>query len=229
MNMDKRKKLLVLVSFLFGLVTGDAALAREETDRVRLPAPVVDGKISVEKALAGRRSVRDFGIESLNMSDVSQVLWSAQGITHPNGYRTAPSAGALYPLEIYLVAGNVSGLPPGVYQYCPTQHELLLLRKGDLRASLSEAAFGQTWIQPAPALAVIAGIYDRTARKYGDMAARYVHMEVGHVVQNIYLQCTAQDLATVFVGAFDDKQVRKVLGLPADHAPLGIMPFERQR
>lgn len=222
-------RVLVLVSFLFGLVLGDAAFARGAGDRVWLPAPILDGDTSVEKTLRERRSIRHFGVESLSMPDVSQVLWSAQGITHPNGYRTAPSAGALYPIEVYLVAGNVSGLSPGLYQYHPAEHELVLLRKGDLRGGLAEAALHQTWIQQAPAVVVIAGVYDRTSRKYGDRARRYVHIEVGHVSQNIYLQCTARDLATVFVGAFDDKQVQEGLGLPPHHAPLGIMPFGRER
>ncbi len=158
-----------------------------------------------------------------------QSLWSAQGHTHADGFRTAPSAGALYPLEIYVVAGDVADLPAGVYRYQPREHNLVLVQRGDLRAPLASAALGQAWIRSAPAVLAIAGVYQRTARKYGKRGRRYVHIEVGHAAQNVYLQATTRGLATVLVGAFNDTEVQEVLGLPSDHAPLGLMPLGRIR
>lgn len=222
------RAILLALSVLL-LAGGDALMAQNVDDRVRLPSPSRKGDLSLEEALQQRRSVREFGRSQLQFADVSQILWSAQGITHAEGFRTAPSAGALYPLEIYLAVGNVAGLPVGVYRYEPGGHELLLIRSGDLRARLASAAFGQTWIRSAPAVLAIAGVYQRTARKYGKRGQRYVDIEVGHVAQNVYLQATARGLATVMVGAFDDTEVQEVLGLPSDHIPLGLMPFGHAR
>ena len=214
---------------LLALAGGDTVMGQEVGHRVRLPSPRHTGGLSVEEALQQRRSIREFGPGRLELADVSQSLWSAQGLTHADGFRTAPSAGALYPLELYVVAGDVADLPAGVYRYQPKEHKLVLRQRGDLRASLASAALGQAWIRRAPAVLAIAGVYQRTARKYGKRGRRYVHMEVGHAAQNVYLQATARGLATVLVGAFNDTEVQKVLGLPSDHAPLGLMPLGRTR
>jgi len=224
-------RLAILVSGLVGcqLVAGDPTVGQAADDRVPLPPPRQEGEISVEEALRQRRSNREFGPGSLKLADVAQVLWAAQGITHSEGYRTAPSAGALYPLEVYLVAGEVTDIEAGVYRYRPEQHELVLVRKGDLREYVAAAALRQDCIVRAPAVLVITGVYQRTAKKYGDRARCYVQIEVGHAAQNVYLQCAAADLATVFVGAFTDSEVQQVLGLPPDHAPLGLMPLGRTR
>jgi SagB-type dehydrogenase family enzyme len=133
------------------------------------------------------------------LEEVSQILWSAR---------------ALYPLEVYLIAGDVDGLPPGVYRYQPRNHELQVVRRGDPRSALAAAAVGQNWFRRAAAVLVIAGVYDRTAQKYGARAPRYVHIEVGHAAQSVYLQATALELGTVFVGAFRDTEVQEVLELP---------------
>lgn len=220
---------ILLALSVLGLAGGGAVMAQNVDDRVRLPSPCRKGDFSLEEVLQQRRSVREFGRGQLQLADVSQILWSAQGITHADGFRTAPSAGALYPLEIYLAVGNVADLPAGVYRYEPGGHELILIQSGDLRARLASAAFGQTWIRSAPALLAIAGVYQRTTRKYGKRGQRYVDIEVGHAAQNVYLQATARGLATVMVGAFDDTEVQEVLRLPSDHAPLGLMPLGHPR
>ncbi|MHC4472871.1 MAG: SagB/ThcOx family dehydrogenase [Planctomycetota bacterium] len=199
-----------------------------EASGVALPAPEKDGRVSVEKALAGRRSVRAYGEGPLTLAEVSQLLWAAQGVTNPRGFRTAPSAGALYPLEVYLVAANVTGLPAGVYRYRPREHDLTKVLDGDRRAELAAAALRQTAIEDGAAVLVIAAVYERTAKKYGDRAVRYVHMEVGHAAQNVYLQAGALGLGTVMIGAFHDDKVRKVLGMGEDERPLGIMPVGRR-
>lgn len=199
--------------------------AQEVGDVVELPRPERTGEVSVETALERRRSRRDFADEPLSLEDLGQLLWSAQGVTdRRRGLRAAPSAGALYPLELYVTAGHVSGLRSGVYRYRPGDHELVRTAGGDRRGDLARAALNQRWVRSAPAVVIIAAIYERTAQRYGDRAQRYVHMEVGAASENVYLQAEARDLSTVLVGAFHDGRVREVLDLPDDEAPLGLMP-----
>ncbi len=155
--------------------------------RIKLPVPRYKSGVSIEQALHERRSVRRYKNEPLVIADVSQLLWSAQGITSPNGFRTAPSAGALYPLEVYLVVGNVKGLMRGVYKYYPNQHEIAKIKDRDVRAELAIAALGQGWVKDAAIDIVFAAVYERVTRKYGKRGIRYVHMEAGHAAQNIYL------------------------------------------
>jgi SagB-type dehydrogenase family enzyme len=168
--------------------------------------------------------VREFSRQALQLADVAQLLWAAQGVTSRDGGRAAPSAGALYPLELYLVAGNVDTLPAGLYHYRPQGHRLRPVTDGDLRKALAGAALDQPWVRSAPAVLVIAGVYERSATKYGQRARRYTHIETGHAAQNVYLQAEALGLGTVIVGAFEDAAVREVLGLPSGHAPLALMP-----
>ncbi len=192
-----------------------------------LPEPSREGGergLAVEDALARRRSVREFAGDALPVAALSQLLWAAQGITGSRGRRTAPSAGALYPLELYVVAGSVAGLPAGVYRYEPRGHELVAHSRGDLRQALAGSALKQDWVARAPAVLVIGAVHARSARKYGKRAPRYVHMEVGHAAQNVYLQAVALGLGTVAVGAFRDGRLHGELGLPEEVAPLLLMP-----
>jgi SagB-type dehydrogenase family enzyme len=222
-----RTTLLCFLSMF--LVVSTVTLGEENDRRTSLPPAELKGGLSVEEAIQLRRSVREFGRGHLDLADVSQLLWSAQGITDRGGSRAAPSAGALYPLELYLVAGNIEGLSAGVYWYRPKTHELIHLASGDYRKSLASAALGQSCVHRAPMLLVIASVYKRSTGKYGKRGRRYAHMEVGHAAQNVYLQATTRGLGTVFVGAFDDTKVQDVLGLPPDHEPLGLMPVGRKR
>ena len=157
-----------------------------ERESIGLPAPVHGGDKPLELLLQQRRSVRDYASSALRLPDIGQLLWAAQGITHPTGLRTAPSAGALYPLELYVVAGNVGGLAAGVYHYRAEGHRLTRLQGGDLRTALAQAAHAQGWMRDAAAVVVFAAVYERTTRKYGERGVRYVHMEVGHAAQNPY-------------------------------------------
>ena len=193
--------------------------------RIKLPVPRYKSGVSIEQALHERRSVRRYKNEPLVIADVSQLLWSAQGITSPNGFRTAPSAGALYPLEVYLVVGNVKGLMQGVYKYFPTQHEIAKIKDRDVRAELAIAALGQRWVKDAAIDIVFAAVYERVTRKYGKRGIRYVHMEAGHAAQNVYLQAVSLKLGTVVVGAFEDEKVKKILDMPQKEQPLYIMPI----
>ncbi|MFA4851892.1 MAG: SagB/ThcOx family dehydrogenase [Bacteroidales bacterium] len=198
---------------------------------IELPSPKFSGTMSVEEALLKRRSVREYKDTCLTLAEVSQMLWAAYGISDSVksghiGLHTAPSAGALYPLEIYLVAGNVSGLEAGIYRYIPKGHKLLLEEKGDKRAELRKAAWGQEMIKEAPASLVYSAVFERTTSKYSERGRqRYVCMDLGHSGENVYLQATAMGMGTCAVGAFEDKKVAKVIGLPDDEEPLYIMPL----
>ena len=192
--------------------------------RIILPAPVTRGTISVEEALSGRRSVRKYSPDPLSLSDISQLLWASQGITGAQGFRTTPSAGAVYPLEIYVAAGNVTGLPAGVYHYLPASHALEMVADRDIRTDLCINALNQEPIRDAPAVLLIAADYNRTLQKYGDRGVRYVHLEAGHAAQNLYLQAYALGEGTVAIGAFDDNGIQTVAGLPPEQVPLYLMP-----
>ena len=195
---------------------------------VALPDPSVTGKNSLEQLIAQRRSIRDYQTAPLELAEIGQLLWAAQGITHAHGLRAAPSAGALYPLELYVVTGRIDGLAHGVYHYDPRQHRLNRTSDGDLRDALTQAALSQGWMKHAPAVVVLTADYERTTRKYGKRGKRYVHIEAGHAAQNLFLQSESLGLATVVVGAFDDDEVSRVLRLPADLKPLLLMPVGRK-
>jgi SagB-type dehydrogenase family enzyme len=188
--------------------------------------PATDGQ-PLEKLLQQRRSVRTFNKTQLNLTELGRLLWAAQGISHPQGLRTAPSAGALYPLELYVVAGEAEGLPSAVYRYLPEGHRLVETAPGDYRQALAGAALDQSWLSDAAVVVVFSAVYARTTHKYGERGIRYVHIEVGHAAQNLFLQAEAQALGSVVVGAFRDDEVSKVLDLPADTQPLLLMPVGR--
>jgi len=198
-------------------------------ERIALPQPRLVGEMSVEEALHRRRSVREYDEGPLSREEIGQLLWAAQGMTDPLGLRTAPSSGALYPLEVFLAVGDVVGVPPGVYHYHPRHHELRPVLTGDRRDAVASAALGQRWVCDNSALLVIAAVFSRVTTKYGPHGERYVHLEAGHAAQNVALQATALGLATVSVGAFEDRQTGTFLGLPQRHEPLYLMPVGRQR
>ena len=191
---------------------------------IKLPQPIHDGRTSLEKTLQERRSIRQYKNAPIALSDLSQLLWASQGISGSGGRRTAPSAGALFPLDVYIIAGNVTGLSAGIYSYDPHNHELTRVAEGDARAEMSKAALGQSSIKNAPAVLVLSAVYERTTIKYGERGIRYVHMEAGHAAQNIYLQAAALNLGTVVIGAFDDDGIRRVLRMTGREHPLYLMP-----
>ena len=205
---------------------------------ISLPSPQLEGESSLEETIAGRRSVRRYRREPLDLSQLCQILWAAQGITGSGRLRAVPSAGATYPLQVFVVVGRKSVIvrepkqPPtelqaGVYRYRVDSHSLDLHKAGELRPELARASLDQEFIIDAPADIVLCALYHRTSGRYGKRAERYVHMEVGHAGQNIHLQAVALGLATVEVGAFRDEEVREVLGLEEQVKPLYIMPVGR--
>jgi len=195
---------------------------------ITLPEPSHGGSVTVEEALLRRRSIRNFVADQVEIGWVGQLLWSAYGVTGPNGWRTTPSAMECYPLEISLVSARVDGLQAGIYQYDGTNHVLTPGIRGDLRQALFDTTFNQTSILEAAGVLVISACYARSEPKLGESARDYVHMEVGHAGQNVHLQAEALGLGTVVIAAFRPGDAAAVLGLPEDQTPIYLMPFGRR-
>lgn len=225
MRVTRREMLLVTIFGLLGCqpLMGKREVTPSPVEEIPLPTPGQRGEVSLEGALTRRRSIREFTEEGLTSAEISGLFWAGQGITDPRGFRTAPSAGALYPLELYVATGE------GVYHYLPQSHRLAMLSPGDMRLGLWEAGLEQDALRKAPAIIVIAAVYARTEGKYGPRAERYVRLEAGHAAQNILLQATALDLGAVPIGAFYDQKVQEVLALPLDHEPLYLIPVGHPR
>ncbi len=200
---------------------------RGKHERLALPAPTKAGGTSIEQALEKRRSRRDYSARPLALAELAQLLWAAQGVTDAAGLRTAPSAGALHPLQVYVLAGRVTGLAPGTYRYLPQPHALERLGTEDARGALAAAALAQSFLADAAAVLVLAARYKRTTDKYGKRGMRYVDMEAGHAAQNIYLEAVSLGLGTVTVGAFDDERVKAVVPFAPNEEPLCVMPLGR--
>lgn len=214
------------LSYLF-LNSNDGGEMSEKSSEKRFELPDVryESNTSVEEALQNRRSVRNFSDKPLLLTDVSQLLWAAQGFTDNRGLRTSPSAGALYPLEVYIIADRVDGLKSGIYKYNPKEHNIRLIKQGAFLSELSGAALGQTSVGDCSAALVYSAIYERTTQKYGDRGIKYVHMEVGHSAQNVCLQAIALNLSTVVVGAFNDSEVKSLINMPDEENPLYLIPI----
>ena len=193
-------------------------------DMLQLPQPRTKGDVSLEEALTLRRSIRSYTQEPLSLMELSQLLWSAQGITNERGFRTAPSAGATFPLEMYVVVNNVEGLDKGIYHYLPSSNELSLVRLADVSADLARAALSQSMLSEAGAVLVFGAIYERTTERYGERGERYVLNEIGHASQNVHLQAAALDLGTVVIGAYRDEETEEILQLDPNVRVLYMMP-----
>lgn len=222
--------ILLFFSGLKSVMNSSEPVSEEKL--IKLPDPSYQGKISVEKAIKKRRTIRDFQKKSLVLSQLSQILWAAQGVTDNRGFmRAAPSGGALYPLDVYVVVGEmgVDGLKAGIYHYDAKYHTVKELCKGDRRKDVARASLGQMWIAKAPIILVITAEYKRITGKYGERGVRYAVIEVGHVGQNIFLQSEALGLGAGIVGAFHDNEVAKSIEALKDHQPLIIMPVGYKR
>ncbi len=230
------KIILIILIVLLGVVIAylvwpepQQTTSRTIISTVSLPDPIIKGNMSVEQAMYNRRSVRHYTNESLTLQDVSQIMWAAQGITNQTTkFRTVPSGGHTYPLEVYIVVGKggVTGLNEGTYHYNPFNHSLEKISENDLRSDLSQAANGQAWVKEAPVDIVITGDYNKMVAKYKDetLSARFVDIEAGHAGQNIYLEAESRNLATVALGSFKDDQVHKIIGLPDNENTIYIFP-----
>jgi SagB-type dehydrogenase family enzyme len=225
---------LLAAAWLFSAPGAQAAAEGDAmgagTDRkstIELPEPRTRGSVSLEQSLAARRSVRRYSENPLELEQTGQLLWAAQGITSRQGFRTAPSAGALYPLEIYAVVGQAAGLEPGIYRYGPRDHQLKLRKEGVHTEALCRAALSQSAVCDAPLCLVITGVMARTTGKYGKRGVQYVFLEAGHAAQNVLLQAAAMGLGAVPVGAFKDGAVSRLLELEEGEEPLYILPVGR--
>jgi SagB-type dehydrogenase family enzyme len=198
-----------------------------DAEHIELPRPVLDGAVSLEHALATRRSVRRYASGPLTLAEAGQLLWAAQGVTHGDDRRTAPSAGGLHPLTAYLAAERIGGLAPGVYVYLAPQHRLREVVRGSVLPELAAAAWGQDWIAGAAAALVLCAVYDRTMEHYGERGRRYAVMEAGHAAENALLQATALGLRSVVVGAFEDAALTRLLELDPGESPLCLLPVGR--
>ena len=201
---------------------------QEVDTNLKLPEPRLKSDVSLEETLLKRRSIRQYADLPLKLSEVSQLLWAAQGVTDNKGGRTAPSAAAIYPLEIYLVAGKVENLAPGIYQYMPIGHELVKIRDGDVREELGTASMNQTQVKKGAIDIVIAANYEKVLKRFGENSVKWVYLEGGHVAQNICLQANALNLGTVTVGGFTEEQVKSVIGLPSNKGILYVLPVGRK-
>jgi SagB-type dehydrogenase family enzyme len=204
------------------LLIAACALGQAAGEVVKLPAPRTSGGLAANEAIATRHSVRDFRRDALTWAQIGQLLWAAQGITHDQDKRTAPSAGALYPLEIYAATAD------GLFHYIPKRHEARRVADRDVRREIRRAALDQDALD-APAVFAFAAVPSRTAQRYGDRALRYVHMEVGHAAQNLLLEAAVLGLGAVPVGAFDDVELQRALHLPVGQIPLYLVPVGQVR
>jgi len=221
-----RRPLPALFAAVLLALTAPAALPAAAP--VALPPPDTAGKLPLEKALATRRSLREFAPGGLTLAQVSQLAWAAQGVTSPDGKRTAPSARAVYPLVVYLVANDVTGLPRGLYRYEPKAHALAPVASGDQGPGVAAATGRQPFVAAAPLVFVVTGDSALAASKFGARAERWVAMETGFVVQNVYLEATALGLGTVMVGGFDVAALQRGLALPSGHEPYAVLPVGRR-
>jgi len=207
------------MAFVGVLAAAAYGLAKPANQSSPLPEPEKKGRVSLEESLAKRRSIRRFRDKALTRRQIAQLCWAAQGISdRRRGFRTCPSAGALYPLELYVVTAE------GVERYVPKAHAMEKHLKGDRRRRLQAGALNQKYVGQAPATFVITGVVSRTSRKYGPRSLRYVLIEAGHAGQNLLLQATAMGLGAVPIGAFIEMDVKKTLSLPADQELLYLIP-----
>ncbi len=212
------------------------AATRKKMDRrggiMKLPLPKTAGAVSLEQAIKQRRTVRAFDSKAMELNQLSQLLWAAQGITADRGsFRAAPSAGALYPMDVYAVLGEngVREVEAGVYHYEPKPHGMSFVSGGDVRNLVARAALSQRWMARAPVNFVITTEYRRITIKYGKRGDRYAMIEAGHIGQNVFLQAEALGLKAGIVGAFDDSALSRTLGIPHNHEPVLVMPVGYHR
>ena len=226
--------MIVFVVGLFVLLTAIMAVSvsskQEASDVVKLPQPRTDGGMSVEKALLERRSIRSFRNESLTLDEISQLCWAAQGITDDKGHRTSPSAMATYPLEVYLLAGNVTNLPAGVYHYSPLGHNLTLISKGNKIPELFNSSRGgrEDWRKGSPAVFIITGVFERTNKVPGQDLSRFVYIEAGAAAENLLLEAVSLGLGSTYTAGFDENKTKEYLWLSSGEEPIGVLPVGRK-
>ena len=184
--------------------------------KIALHPPVPNGSTSIDEALKRRKSIRQFSTKSLNEKQLSYLLWASTGVQRQEGeheFRTAPSAGALYPIETYLVVSSVEDIPQGVYHYSIGSHALEELNAGDFRRAITIAAMGQRMCMEATVVFIWTAIFQRSKWKYGQRAYRYVYLDAGHIAENLALSATSIGIGSCHIAAIFDDEVNEILGV----------------
>lgn len=218
-----------LLAMAMIVVLGFNGLSEQDSSKIiKLPEPRTDGGMPIEKALKERRSIRSFGIAGLTLSEVSQLLWAAQGITDDKGHRTAPSGMERYPLEVYLLADNVTGLPSGVYHYIPQNHSLAVIMQGNIDEYYNAASGPESWIKTAPVIFVITGVMSRMNIMPGQDLSRFVYVEAGTAAENMLLEVVSLNLASTYTAGFNSNRTAELLRLSQSEVPIGVFPVGRK-
>ena len=219
------RAVFILISFIVFVTVPFRISSQEKV--INLKKPLFKSSVSVEEALKARRSVRDYSDKPLTLDEISQLLWAGQGITNERGFRTNPSAGAAFPMELYLASHNITGIAPGLYHYSPHKETLTLVKEGSLRDQITSTEMYQKCVRNSAAVIIISGDFKRMANRHGVRNFRFVNMEAGSIFQSIGLQAQTLNLGTVVVGAFKEYELKKILGIKED--PLVIMPLGRKK
>jgi len=228
----KMCRLNLLLAILFvpmAISCQGSSKGQAQQPETKLPPPSLKSDYSVEQALQSRRSVRTYSPGALSLEELGQLLWAAQGITEPTRkLRSAPSAGATYPLILYAIVDQVETLAAGFYRYLPETHSLKLVKSGNIKAEVTARATRQGSVAQAPVILVFAADLDRIRPRYRERSERYTFMEIGHAAQNVHLQCEALGLGTVCIGAFEESTLKQALELPDEQIPFYLMPVGKK-
>lgn len=217
--------LLSIVLFFYQIGVCQSMKFAQNKNAIVLKQPKYNSNVSVEVSILKRRSVRSFANESVSFEDFSQILWSAYGITDKvRNFHSVPSAGAIYPLEVFVVVNNVRNIPVGIYKYFPEDHKILCIKDGDYRKDLFDFSYGQMPVKESAFVVIFCANYEKTMARYRQRGIKYVDIEVGHCGQNVYLQCVSLGLGTVAIGAFDENRVKSMLDLDSKIIPIYLMP-----
>ena len=184
--------------------------------QIPIRPPDQKGGMPLWEVIAQRRSIREFSRQSISFSQLSQLIWATQGITSKAwgfDFRATPSAGALYPIETYIVANRVEEISPGLYHYNVKESQIVLLKEGDFGSDLQDAGLGQEMLAEAACVFIWTAIVERSKWKYRERAYRYIYMDAGHIGQTLYLAATALGLGCCTVGAFYDEEVDRLIGV----------------
>ncbi len=220
-----KRSIIIAIVGLATLVVIIMALEKNDAPQaIKLSEPHTDGGIPLDKALKERRSIRSFSEDGLNLDMVSQLLWAAQGVTDDNGHRTAPSAMARYPLEVYLLAENVTGMPTGVYRYIPADHSLAIIKQDEVSDYYNASAGFNDWVKTAPAIFIVTGALNSN----GQDSSRWVYVEAGAAAENLLLEVVSLDLAATYTAGFNATKIEELLGLPEEEVSIGVIPVGRK-
>ncbi len=204
----------------------NAPFTRKE--KISLPEPTFMSNTSIENALLSRRSMRIFKPESLSIEEISQLAWAAQGVNDPRGFRTSPSAGAFYPINLYIVTQNVENLPKGIYKYKAEEHELIQIASEENASQFFNSITTQYSLKNPAAIFIFSAKVEQIIASYGSFGKKFLYMEAGHTTQNLYLQTTSLEIGTTMIGGVNEKEIRQALNMSSYEHPLCMMPVGKK-